>query len=122
MSASPSGSGARVAAPDFASSAPIRSRALRMFSSSAGVWPAQPSSVSAHQPAADDLESQVALALGDHAAAVAPLERCITANPRFMTMHYNLANAYVMTNHPDWARREMEKTTLLEPQSLRTLR
>jgi hypothetical protein len=74
------------------------------------------------EPAADDLESQIALTLGDHAAAVAPLERTIAANPRFMTFHYNLANAYVMTGHPEWARREMEKAALLEPRSLRALR
>jgi arylsulfatase A-like enzyme len=74
------------------------------------------------EPAADDLDSQIALALGDHAAAVAPLERCVAANPRFMTFHYNLANAYVMTGHVEWARREMGKAALLEPRSLRTLR
>jgi tetratricopeptide (TPR) repeat protein len=69
-------------------------------------------------PFLDQIEATIALDAGSHADAVKPLERAVVNSPRSAALRYNLAVAYRMTGHPDWARREMEKAVVFEPRFL----
>lgn len=72
-------------------------------------------------PEVDRTQGFLELSLGDHAAAIAPLERTCLRDPLAVGSRYNLALCYERTGRADWARLEMEKIASVEPRFTRAV-
>ncbi|MBL8842828.1 MAG: sulfatase-like hydrolase/transferase [Planctomycetes bacterium] len=70
-------------------------------------------------PEVDRTQGFLELSLGDHAAAIAPLERICLADPLAVGSRWNLALSYAATGHEEWAVLEMEKIATVEPRFTR---
>lgn len=70
-------------------------------------------------PEVDRTQGFLELSKGDHAAAIAPLERICLADPLAVGSRWNLALSYAATGHEEWALLEMEKIATVEPRFAR---
>ncbi|MHC5210876.1 MAG: sulfatase [Planctomycetota bacterium] len=71
--------------------------------------------IDAADPQATQNLGALEIALGNHAAAIVPLELHALAVPRSARTRTSLAFCYEATGHPDWAVAEMQKAVTIDP-------